>query len=453
MANLLSAPLAEPPRRAWLAPAGLLALSAAPSLFGVVRLFGLALGRATLPDHARVSEHPWPLVLHIVGATGFAILGALQFSAPLQRRRFHRVSGRLTVVFGVAAALSAMWLATMVPPGPDDAPWLRGPRFAAGAGMLACLLAGFAAVGRRDMDAHTAWMTRAYALALGSGTQFFTLLPYVLLAERRDATIASVLLAAGWVVNLAVAERAIRRRKQCAAAPIAALALAWLVARPAHAEDRARVGALLETAAEVGHDARLRDGASGLSAGVLFAGAGVASWVTPSSPDARGARDVVGGALVGVGGVMLLGSAYVLATPSELERHRDAYAAALRDGPPEATDAIVRDAERALAARAKSAKRERIAEAVVSFVFGAAEIGGGLLLQARAADEGLVWLGRGLVAGGVGAGILGASALAVRSEDERMADAWRREQPLPPPRAVTFAPRLGLGSVGLAGTF
>ncbi len=214
MANILSSHAARPRarRRYWTVPAGLLALAALPTLFGIVRLLGFVTGRATLPDHARVAEHAWPLVLHIVGATGFAILGAFQFHAPLQRRRWHRVAGRCAVLLGIVGALTAMWLATMVPPSADDASWLRGPRFAAGASTLACLLAGFV-VAARDVAAHRAWMTRAYAIALGSGTQFFTVAPYMMLAERRSETVSSVLLVAGWVINLAVAERALRSRK------------------------------------------------------------------------------------------------------------------------------------------------------------------------------------------------------------------------------------------------
>jgi uncharacterized membrane protein YozB (DUF420 family) len=40
--------------------------------------------------------------------------------------------------------------------------------------MGACVLLGLAAIRRRNIAAHAAWMTRAYALALGVGTQAFT---------------------------------------------------------------------------------------------------------------------------------------------------------------------------------------------------------------------------------------------------------------------------------------
>ena len=41
--------------------------------------------------------------------------------------------------------------------------------------MAASMVLGFAAIRRGDVTRHRGWMTRAYALALGAGTQPFTL--------------------------------------------------------------------------------------------------------------------------------------------------------------------------------------------------------------------------------------------------------------------------------------
>ncbi|MBV8221143.1 MAG: DUF2306 domain-containing protein [Solirubrobacterales bacterium] len=76
--------------------------------------------------------------------------------------------------------------------------------------MAACLLLGFAAVRRRDIAAHRAWMIRAYAIGLAAGTQVFT-------QGIGGAIFGTGVLAAdlakgaGWVINLAIAERAIHR--------------------------------------------------------------------------------------------------------------------------------------------------------------------------------------------------------------------------------------------------
>jgi uncharacterized membrane protein len=44
--------------------------------------------------------------------------------------------------------------------------------------MALSLCLGVAAIRRRDISRHRAWMLRAYALGLGTGTQVVTLLPW-----------------------------------------------------------------------------------------------------------------------------------------------------------------------------------------------------------------------------------------------------------------------------------
>jgi Predicted membrane protein (DUF2306) len=83
-------------------------------------------------------------------------------------------------------------------------------RLVFGSAMAACLVLGFAAVHRGDIATHRAWMVRAYAIGLAAGTQ-------VLTEGIGDAIFDTGVLAAdlakgaGWVINLAVAEWALRR--------------------------------------------------------------------------------------------------------------------------------------------------------------------------------------------------------------------------------------------------
>ena len=77
-------------------------------------------------------------------------------------------------------------------------------------GMAGSIILGLAAIRRRDIVRHRAWMTRAYALALGAGTQAFT----VGLGEAAfgaGAVRHDLMMGAGWAINLAVAEWFIRR--------------------------------------------------------------------------------------------------------------------------------------------------------------------------------------------------------------------------------------------------
>jgi hypothetical protein len=79
--------------------------------------------------------------------------------------------------------------------------------------MAASVLLGFAAIRRRDFTQHRAWMTRAYALALGAGTQAFTQGIGQGIFGKSVMT-KDLSLIAGWAINLTVAEYAIRRNQR-----------------------------------------------------------------------------------------------------------------------------------------------------------------------------------------------------------------------------------------------
>jgi uncharacterized membrane protein len=191
-------------QRGWRVPTALVTLSVIPVLAGTARLIELAGGPAIIPADPRFTASPLPVVVHIVSAATYAVLGALQFSAGLRRRRprWHRAAGRVLVVAGLGVALSALWLTLFVPPQEDSGPLLYMLRLVFGSGMVASLGLGFASIRRRDITTHRAWMTRAYAIALAAGTQVFTEGVLALDASR----------GAGWIINLAIAEWAIRRR-------------------------------------------------------------------------------------------------------------------------------------------------------------------------------------------------------------------------------------------------
>ncbi len=150
--------------------------------------------------------------MHIVSAVVYAVLGAFQFSARLRRRRpgWHRRAGRLLVVLGLAVAFSGLWMTLVYPrkEGTGDILWTA--RLLVSSGMGVSLILGLAAIRSRDIARHRAWMTRAYALGLGAGTQAFT----VGFGEALFGTgvvRTDLMMAAAWAINLAVAEWVIRR--------------------------------------------------------------------------------------------------------------------------------------------------------------------------------------------------------------------------------------------------
>src|SRR6185369_12496561 len=79
--------------------AALLVLSAIPLAAGAFRLTQLAGGAEITPANARFFASPPPVVLHIVSASVYAILGAFQFAPGFRRRwpGWHRAAGRLVV--------------------------------------------------------------------------------------------------------------------------------------------------------------------------------------------------------------------------------------------------------------------------------------------------------------------------------------------------------------------
>ena len=200
-------------RAAWGVPIALVALGTVPVVAGALRLAQLNGGTAALPSDARYDATPLPVVLHIVCATVFALLGAFQFAPHLRRRHpgWHRRAGRVLVAAGLGVALSALWLNQYVPREGATRAVVYPLRVVFAVAMVVALVLGFRAARRRDLRSHRAWMVRSYAIGLVAGTQVFTLGVGAAVFGSGELTTA-LLLAAAWAINLAVAERAIRAR-------------------------------------------------------------------------------------------------------------------------------------------------------------------------------------------------------------------------------------------------
>ncbi|MDX6202394.1 MAG: hypothetical protein QOJ83_1894 [Frankiales bacterium] len=196
----------------WPVPTALVALSAIPLAAGSLRLVQLAGGPDVMPADDRFTGFPAALVVHIIGAAVFALVGAFQFVPRFRRhhRAWHRRAGRLVTGAGLAVAGSAMWLTLCYEAQPGTGELLFLLRLVFGSAMAASLLLGVTAIRRRDIAAHRAWMIRAYAIGLAAGTQAFTggVAGAIFGTTEVRMDLAK---GAGWVINLAVAELAIRR--------------------------------------------------------------------------------------------------------------------------------------------------------------------------------------------------------------------------------------------------
>ena len=195
-------------------PAALILLSVIPLIFGVLRLNELARGAQITPENARFFASPLPVTLHIVSAGVYALLGALQFVSRLWRRGngWHRRAGRLLVPCGLVVGVSGIWMTLFYPRPEGASDLLYVLRLLFGSGMVLSILLGFAAIRRRDILQHRAWMMRGYAIGLGAGTQVLTGMAGELIAGPPSELGNALLMGAGWAINLAVAEWVIRRR-------------------------------------------------------------------------------------------------------------------------------------------------------------------------------------------------------------------------------------------------
>ena len=205
-------PAVRPTRSPGWVPFALLTLILVPAISGSLRLIEVAGGPRLMPANPAITASPIPVIVHIVSAVLYAVLGAFQFSASLRRRhpRWHRRAGRVLAVLGLAVAFSALWMTQFYPRHAGNGELAYLFRLAFGAGMAVCIVLGFTAIRGGDVARHRAWMTRAYALALGAGTQVVT--QGVGQAIFGTDVIANDLaLGAGWVINLAIAEYVLRR--------------------------------------------------------------------------------------------------------------------------------------------------------------------------------------------------------------------------------------------------
>jgi uncharacterized membrane protein YozB (DUF420 family) len=201
-------------RSRWWVPAGLLALILVPVAAGAFRVGQLAAGARVTAENARFFASPVPVVLHIVGATVFCVLGAFQFVPGLRRHAWHRRAGRLVLPGGLVAGLAGLWMTVFYPHPPTDGDLLTAFRLVFGTAMVGALVLGLLAIRGGDVVAHRAWVTRAYAIGVAAGTQAVFVGLWEGLVGPEGVTGRALLLCAAWVFNLVVAERLIRRGRR-----------------------------------------------------------------------------------------------------------------------------------------------------------------------------------------------------------------------------------------------
>jgi uncharacterized membrane protein len=199
----------------WLVITGLLLLSLIPVASGAFRLNQLTSGAEITPANARFFASPLPVVVHIIGASLYAILGAFQFANSIRRRwpGWHRWAGRLLVVCGLLVGASGMWMTLFYQLPAGDSAFLNAQRLLFGAAMIVSIVLAYVTIRRGNVKQHRAWMMRAYAIGIAAGTQALVLMAGELIAGKPNELSRALLMGSAWVINLTVAEWVIRKRK------------------------------------------------------------------------------------------------------------------------------------------------------------------------------------------------------------------------------------------------
>jgi hypothetical protein len=196
-------------------PALLLLLSIVPTLGAVVRLMSLSGDTTRTADNARFLDAPAAVVIHVVSATLYCLLGAFQFSPGFRLRwpGMHRRAGRLLALSGILVGVTGLWMTAFyrIPPSLQG-PLLYGVRLAVGGAMVASILIAWSSILRRQVARHEAFMIRAYALGQGAGTQALILLPWTLVSGETGGLTRDLLMTLAWTINIVVAEAIISWR-------------------------------------------------------------------------------------------------------------------------------------------------------------------------------------------------------------------------------------------------
>ncbi|WP_419998283.1 DUF2306 domain-containing protein [Streptomyces boninensis] len=155
--------------------------------------------------------HYYLVVAHVLTAGTALVLGPLQFIPAVRaHRRLHRAIGRAYLLAGVLpAALTAIPVALL-----SDRLLTQIGLITPALGWLATGWLAVQSARTRDYEAHRAWMQRNYALTFLAVTSR-AVVPLLLLAQLGDhaADMIPVGQVLGWIINLAVAELLIRRRR------------------------------------------------------------------------------------------------------------------------------------------------------------------------------------------------------------------------------------------------
>lgn len=177
-----------------------------PVIMAAVSVVQIPLG-ALPEDSLRLASVPVVFFFHALAGVLFGVLGPLQFVGALRHQfgTLHRLSGRVFVLAGVGLALSGLALLLQVESIATGL--LDAARGVFGLALIAVLVLGVAAARAHAMLRHRAWMIRAYAIGMGSGTVAPVMFPvYLISGEPPTGLTMDIAVVGTWLLTIAVGE-------------------------------------------------------------------------------------------------------------------------------------------------------------------------------------------------------------------------------------------------------
>ncbi|NJS39790.1 MAG: DUF2306 domain-containing protein [Rhodobacteraceae bacterium] len=181
-------------------------LSFIPVLTAVINTAQIPTGTYP-PDSAHLAVAPVSWFLHVLAGAAFGISGPVNFVLALRRRfgRLHRVTGRIFFLSALVLGGSALIILASVEP--QRTPIVDIARGVFGMALLVAVAKAMAAIRRRDIAGHRAWVIRAYAIGMGLGTVALVFFPiYLVTGSAPAGAAADLLFAASWSINIGIAE-------------------------------------------------------------------------------------------------------------------------------------------------------------------------------------------------------------------------------------------------------
>lgn len=193
----------------WVAILLLALITVAPGVFRLADVTAGGAGNADIDDR-RYYAHPISTWLHILPGMVFMLLGLVQFSRRIRAKwiGLHRLSGRIFIVTGAAAALFSFVIVVQFP---VIGGWTTGvATYTFGLLMLYALIKAYRHIRRREIALHREWMIRAFAIGLGVSTIRVAIGVLLISTDKSFRDVFGMSFWIGFTLNLIIAELWIR---------------------------------------------------------------------------------------------------------------------------------------------------------------------------------------------------------------------------------------------------